>query len=124
METSDIEKIMAFGKMLSSDSGKKETTSDNNVTESRVNRQINTLNNIIPFLPYDIRRGVFAVVKILEMNDFDSKRGVIEAQNKYEFDSRGFADACRMHMNNEEKQLFNSLYILSNFKKLGLGGNR
>jgi len=122
MEKTDIEKIMALGKILSSDNKPAEIVRDERAAESKVRRQINTLNNILPFLPYDMRRTVFAAVKILEMNDFENSCGVIEAQNKFRFDTKGFADSCRKYMNNDEKQLFNSLYVLSSLKSSGFGG--
>ena len=82
MDSNDIEKIMALSKILNySKTEPKLIKAENKslVPENRLNRQIKTLNNIMPYLTGDMKRQIYAVIKIMEIAGFNTENRAIEA---------------------------------------------
>ncbi len=125
METSDIEKIMALSSIFNSQNQtKKPVSTENNVLE-KTKRQISTLKNIIPYIKPEMRIGIFTVIKLMEIADFESKNSVISAQDSegvFNFERDKFIDAAQKYLSPQEKQVFNTLYMLSQLKEINLFG--
>ena len=129
MDSNDIEKIMALSKILNySKTEPKLIKAENKslVPENRLNRQIKTLNNIMPYLTGDMKRQIYAVIKIMEIADFNTENRAIEAQesNNTVFDEKKFAEAAQADLSPNEKQLFNTLYVLSTLGRSGMFNGR
>ena len=129
MDSNDIEKIMALSKILNySKTEPKLIKAENKslVPENRLNRQIKTLNNIMPYLTGDMKRQIYAVIKIMEIADFNTENRAIEAQesNNSVFDEKKFAEAAQADLSPNEKQLFNTLYVLSTLGRSGMFNGR
>ncbi len=129
MDSNDIEKIMALSKIINS--GKAENKpvkaeSKSFVPESRLKRQIKTLNNIMPYLTGDMKRQVYAVIKIMEIAGFNTENRAITAQeNKNSvFDEKKFTQAAQADLSPNEKQFFNTLYVLSSLGRSGIFNRR
>ena len=125
MDSNDIEKIMALSKILNySKTEPKLIKAENKslVPENRLNRQIKTLNNIMPYLTGDMKRQIYAVIKIMEIAGFNTENRAIEAQesNNTVFDEKKFAEAAQADLSPNEKQLFNTLYVLSTLGRSGM----
>lgn len=128
MDTNDIEKIMALSKILnSSRNDQKPVKAENKsiVPESKLKRQIKTLNNIMPYINGDMKRQVYAVIKIMEIAGFNSENRAITAQKKTSvFDAKKFVEAAQSDLSPNEKQLFNTLYVLSSLGSSGMFNGR
>lgn len=129
MDSNDIEKIMALSKILNySKTEPKLIKAENKslVPENRLNRQIKTLNNIMPYLTGDTKRQIYAVIKIMEIAGFNTENRAIEAQesNNTVFDEKKFAEAAQADLSPNEKQLFNTLYVLSTLGRSGMFNGR
>lgn len=129
MDSNDIEKIMALSKILNySKTEPKLIKAENKslVPENRLNRQIKTLNNIMPYLTGDMKRQIYAVIKIMEIDGFNTENRAIEAQesNNTVFDEKKFAEAAQADLSPNEKQLFNTLYVLSTLGRSGMFNGR
>ena len=129
MDSNDIEKIMALSKILNfSKTEPKLIKAENKslVPENRLNRQIKTLNNIMPYLTGDMKRQIYAVIKIMEIAGFNTENRAIEAQesNNTVFDEKKFAEAAQADLSPNEKQLFNTLYVLSTLGRSGMFNGR
>ena len=129
MDSNDIEKIMALSKILNySKTEPKLIKAENKslVPENRLNRQIKTLNNIMPYLTGDMKRQIYAVIKIMEIAGFNTENRAIEAQesNNTVFDEKKFAEASQAYLSPNEKQLFNTLYVLSTLGRSGMFNGR
>ena len=120
MEKNDIEKIMALSSILGGGTTNSDVTKATAESESKTRRQIKTLNNIIPFLEPEMKRGVYTVIKIMEIAEFESSQAVISAQKKTDFDRKKFMEAAQQYLLPEEKRLFNTLCALSQFKDMGM----
>ena len=129
MDSNDIEKIMALSKILNySKTEPKLIKAENKslVPENRLNRQIKTLNNIMPYLTGDMKRQIYAVIKIMEIAGFNTENRATEAQesNNTVFDEKKFAEAAQADLSPNEKQLFNTLYVLSTLGRSGMFNGR
>ncbi len=129
MDSNDIEKIMALSKILNySKTEPKLIKAENKslVPENRLNRQIKTLNNIMPYLTGDMKRQIYAVIKIMEIAGFNTENRAIEAEesNNTVFDEKKFAEAAQADLSPNEKQLFNTLYVLSTLGRSGMFNGR
>lgn len=129
MDSNDIEKIMALSKILNYNKTEPKLIKAENkslVPENRLNRQIKTLNNIMPYLTGDMKRQIYAVIKIMEIADFNTENRAIEAQesNNSVFDEKKFAEAAQADLSPNEKQLFNTLYVLSTLGRSGMFNGR
>lgn len=129
MDSNDIEKIMALSKILNSGKTEPKLIKAENkslVPENRLNRQIKTLNNIMPYLTGDMKRQIYAVIKIMEIAGFNTENRAIEAQesNNTVFDEKKFAEAAQADLSPNEKQLFNTLYVLSTLGRSGMFNGR
>lgn len=128
MDTNDIEKIMALSKILNSsrnDSKPVKAENKSIVPESKLKRQIKTLNNIMPYINGDMKRQVYAVIKIMEIAGFNIENRAITAQEKTSvFDAKKFVEAAQSDLSPNEKQLFNTLYVLSSLGSSGMFNGR
>ena len=129
MDSNDIEKIMALSKILNySKTEPKLIKAENKslVPENRLNRHIKTLNNIMPYITGDMKRQIYAVIKIMEIAGFNTENRAIEAQesNNTVFDEKKFAEAAQADLSPNEKQLFNTLYVLSTLGRSGMFNGR
>lgn len=129
MDSNDIEKIMALSKILNYNKTEPKLIKAENkslVPENRLNRQIKTLNNIMPYLTGDMKRQIYAVIKIMEIAGFNTENRAIEAQesNNTVFDEKKFAEAAQADLSPNEKQLFNTLYVLSTLGRSGMFNGR
>ena len=129
MDSNDIEKIMALSKILNYNKTEPKLIKAENkslVPENRLNRQIKTLNNIMPYLTGDMKRQIYAVIKIMEIAGFNTENRAIEAQesNNSVFDEKKFAEAAQADLSPNEKQLFNTLYVLSTLGRSGMFNGR
>lgn len=120
MDTSDIEKIITIGNMLNTCNTKTENKPSDIVPQfkTRIQRQTAVLNNILPCVAPNMRKQIYALIKIMELESFENRN--ITAQEKFVFDSKKFIDAAVKYLSPEEKQLFNTFCILS---RIGKGGN-
>ena len=129
MDSNDIEKIMALSKILNYNKTEPKLIKAENkslVPENRLNRQIKTLNNIMPYLTGDMKRQIYAVIKIMEIAGFNTENRAIEAQesNNTVFDEKKFAEAAQADLSPNEKQLFNTQYVLSTLGRSGIFNGR
>ena len=120
MDPSDIEKLMTIGNMLNTCSSKTETNSHDIAPQfkNKIQRQTAVLNNILPYVAPDIRKQLFALIKIIELKNFES--GNITMQEKFVFNRKKFIDAALKYLSPDEKQVFNTFFILS---QMGKGEN-
>ncbi len=129
MDSNDIEKIMALSKILNHNKTEPKLIKAENkslVPENRLNRQIKTLNNIMPYLTGDMKRQIYTVIKIMEIAGFNTENRAIAAQesNNSVFDEKKFAQAAQADLSPNEKQLFNTLYVLSTLSRTGMFNGR
>ena len=94
MDAKDIERIMAISNLLNNipkpagaqNGGleNKEKPKDTAVLNgmSKTDRQISALTNVLPYIEPSLRRGIYMVIKIIEIAEFERKNMVISAQNK------------------------------------------
>ncbi len=120
MDPSDIEKLMTIGNMLNTCNSKTETNSSDIAPQfkNKIQRQTAVLNNILPYVAPDIRKQLFALIKIIELKNFES--GNITMQEKFVFNRKKFIDAALKYLSPDEKQVFNTFFILS---QMGKGEN-
>lgn len=123
MNSGDIEKIMAIGSMLQS-SSKRETQEERNADteKNKLHRQIKTLNNILPFLDSAMKKNIYTLIKLMEISDFQSGAALISTQSKNSFDQKGFIEAAQQYLLPEEKQMFNTLYMLTQLNSMSMAG--
>ena len=129
MDSNDIEKIMALSKILNSGKTEPKPIKAENkslVPENRLKRQIKTLNNIMPYLTGDMKRQVYAVIKIMEIAGFNTENRAITAQENSSsvFDEKKFAQAAQADLSPNEKQFFNTMYVLSTLGRSGMFNGR
>ncbi len=128
MDANDIEKIMALSSILGSpknESKPVKAESKSIVPENRLKRQIKTLSNVMPYITGDMKRQVYAVIKIMEIAGFNMENRAIIAQDSGEkFDAKKFIEAAQSDLSPNEKQMFNTLYVLSTLGRSGMINGR
>ncbi len=127
MDAKDIERIMAISNLLNNipkpagapNGGleSKEKAKDTAVLNdmSKTDRQISALTNVLPYIEPSLRRGIYMVIKIMEIAEFERKNMVISAQNKngYVFDRKKFIEAAEKSLTLEEKRSFETLCAIT-----------
>ena len=129
MEASDIERIMALSSIFTSGPVSKTSTESQPDTEGhalKIKRQINTLQNILPYIGPDMKKGIYTVIKLMEIADFESENRVITAQGResFCFDRKKLIEAAQKSLSPQEKQAFNTLCVLSQIKDINLFDGR
>ena len=69
----------------------------------------------MPYIEPSLRRGIYMVIKIIEIAEFERKNMVISAQNKngYVFDRKKFIEAAEKSLTLEEKRSFETLCAIT-----------